>query len=154
MSHFHSTWFRSCQISTVLHFWHSWVMVVLYFSYNFDVVVWKGQPYLPMSPSWPEPASFSFVLVCFVLSGFFSFLLSFLPSCILTPAEKTATYADTRVSDMGCRALPLHTLSWKQTGASSLWQNHRNTLLVPGRPKIWAPETSSISLLGAPPCWV
>ena len=35
-------------------------MVVLYFSWNFDVVVWRGEPRLPMSPSWLEaPSSYS-----------------------------------------------------------------------------------------------
>ena len=46
--------FRSCQTSVQLDFWCSWVMVVLYLSCNFDVVVWRGEPCLPMSPSWRE----------------------------------------------------------------------------------------------------
>ena len=43
----------------------------------------------------------------------FSFLLSFLPSCILTPAEETATYADSGVLETGFKVQPFHTLSWE-----------------------------------------
>ena len=34
--------FHSCQTSIQLNFWCSWMMVVLYFSCNFGVVVWRG----------------------------------------------------------------------------------------------------------------
>ena len=37
-------------------------MVVLYFSCNFDVVVWRGQPCLPTSPSWQEDNTKVFIL--------------------------------------------------------------------------------------------
>ena len=44
--------FHSCQTSIQLNFWCSWVIAVLYFSCNFDVVVQRGEPCLPMPPSW------------------------------------------------------------------------------------------------------
>ena len=50
--------FCSCQTSIQLNFWCSWVMAVLYFSCNFDVVVQRRKPCLPKSPSWPEAWDF------------------------------------------------------------------------------------------------
>ena len=44
----------SCQTSIQLDCWCSWVIVVLCFSCNFDMVVQRGEPYLPTFPSWPE----------------------------------------------------------------------------------------------------
>ena len=42
-------------------------MVVLYFSCNFDVVVWRGEPCLPTLPLWPE------VTLLFYLNSFIKF---------------------------------------------------------------------------------
>ena len=43
--------FHSCQTSIQLDFWQFWVMAVLHFSCNFDVVVQRGKLRLPMPPS-------------------------------------------------------------------------------------------------------
>ena len=45
--------FCSCQTSIQLNFLLFWVIVILYFSCTFKVVVWGGKPCVPM-PSWPE----------------------------------------------------------------------------------------------------
>ena len=42
------------RLSVQLNFWWFWVMVVLYFSHNLDVVVWGGEPCLSVPPSWLE----------------------------------------------------------------------------------------------------
>ena len=47
--------FCSCQTSIQLDFWQLWVMVALYFS--LDVVLRRGEPCLPMPPSWLEVGS-------------------------------------------------------------------------------------------------
>ena len=62
-SDIHSTQFCNCQTSIQPNFWCSWMMVVLYFSCNFLVVVRRGEPCLPMSPSWSEAPSKSFYLL-------------------------------------------------------------------------------------------
>ena len=46
-------------------------MVVIYFSCNFDVIVRRGKPYLPMPPSWPILLRrLSFVLCVFLFQLF------------------------------------------------------------------------------------
>ena len=64
--------FHSCQTSIQLDFWCSWVMVVLYFSCNFDVVVWRGEPCLSISPSWLEACTEGFYIVS--ITSFFLFI--------------------------------------------------------------------------------
>ena len=44
--------YPSCLSSIQLDFWWFCVMVVLYFSCNFNVVLWEGEMCLPMLPSW------------------------------------------------------------------------------------------------------
>ena len=46
--------FNSIVVRLQLNFWWFWMMIVLYFSCNFDVVVWEGELCFPMPPSWPE----------------------------------------------------------------------------------------------------
>ena len=46
--------FYSCRTSIHLNFWWFWVMVVLQFSCNFEVVVWAGEPCLSTPPSQRE----------------------------------------------------------------------------------------------------
>ena len=46
--------FIAVKTSIQLDFWQFWVMIVLYFSCNFDKVVQRGEPCLPTLPSWPE----------------------------------------------------------------------------------------------------
>ena len=53
-------WDHCCQTSVQLDFWCSWVMVVLCFSHNFDVVVWGCEPWIPIPPSWPEVTNLFF----------------------------------------------------------------------------------------------
>ena len=57
--------FRSCQISIQLNFWWFWVIVALYLSCNFDVLVGRDESCLPMLPSWPEIWKF---FKCFLVS--------------------------------------------------------------------------------------
>ena len=52
--------FHCCQTSIRLDFWHSWVLAVLHCSCTFDVLVWRGEPYLPTSPTWPEARTLLF----------------------------------------------------------------------------------------------
>ena len=46
--------FHSCQTSIQLDFWCSWMMVGPYFRCDLDVAVGRGEPCLPMLPSWPD----------------------------------------------------------------------------------------------------
>ena len=59
--------FHSCQTSIQLDFWWFWVMVVLYFSCNFYVVVWRGEPCLLTSPSWSEVSHVLIALFVFLV---------------------------------------------------------------------------------------
>ena len=65
--------FCSCQTFIQPNFCWFWLMIVLYFSCNFDDVV-RGEPCLPMPLSWPE------VLIVIGLRGI-SFLLCFHSVC-------------------------------------------------------------------------
>ena len=56
--------FHSCQTSIQLYFWHSQLMIVLYFNCNFDVGVWRGKLCLPTLPSWPEAQSSVDLYIC------------------------------------------------------------------------------------------
>ena len=54
--------FRSCQTSIPLYFWQFWLVVVPYFSCNFDEVVQRGEPCMPLPSTWPEVSANNFNL--------------------------------------------------------------------------------------------
>lgn len=94
-----------------------------------------------------------FYVVCFVcVFFFFPFILSFLPPCILSPAEEIAAYADSGgVKRLAVGHRHTITLLGNRLALLSHWEPQKNP---PGflQCKTWSLEAPSNILLGTLPC--